>query len=149
MHCQHTTNEPREVKPRKNKEARKRRTQASDKKNSEKQEQSLTPAKIDPLRQGQQLDAIDQKPKHDSSKTEVTLDAVMLEEKGKRGNQKPNQSRNSQTKVFPSHMCNSPKMMHSQSTVHNKFFKKSNKSPPCSITSLKILPLVGTCTHQV
>ena len=45
-------------------------------------------------------------------------------------------------------MCNSPKMMHSQSPVHNKFFKKSNKSPPCSITSLKILPLVGTCTHQ-
>ena len=31
-------------------------------------------------------------------------------------------------------------------------FQKSNKSPPksppCSITSLKILPLVGTCTHQ-
>ena len=27
-------------------------------------------------------------------------------------------------------------------------FQKSNKSPPCSITSPKILPLVGTCTHQ-
>src|SRR6185503_12009607 len=27
-------------------------------------------------------------------------------------------------------------------------FQKSNKSPPCSITSLKILPFVGTCTHQ-
>ena len=30
-----------------------------------------------------------------------------------------------------------------------KVFQESNKSPPCSITSLKILPLVGTCTHQV
>ena len=108
---------------------------------SERQEQSLTQAKIDPLRQGQRLDAIDQKPKHDSSKTEVTLDAVMLEEKGKRGNPEPKQSRNSQTKVFPSHKCNSPKMMHSQSPVHNKFFKNqtslplvdhfSQNSPPC------------------
>ena len=52
-------------------------------KSSERQEQSLTQAKIDPLRQGQRLDAIDQKPKHDSSKTEVTLDAVMLEAEGK------------------------------------------------------------------
>ena len=58
-------------------------------KGSEKQKQSLNQAKIDPLRQGQRLDAIDQKPKHDSSKTEVTLDAVMLEEKGKRGDQEP------------------------------------------------------------
>ena len=53
--------------------------------NSERQDQSLTQAHIDPLRQGKWLDAIDQKPKHDSSKTEVTLDAVMLEEEGKRG----------------------------------------------------------------
>ena len=118
-------------------------------KGSEKQKQSLTQAKIDPLRQGQRLDAIDQKPKHDSSKTEVMLDAVMQEAEGKRGNQEPNQSRNSPNKVFPFHKCNSPKMMHSQSPVHNKFFKnQTNKSPPCSITSLKILPLVGTCTHQ-
>ena len=58
-------------------------------KTSERQEQSLTQAQIDSLRQGQRLDAIDQKPKHDSSKTEVTLDAVMLEEEGKRGNQEP------------------------------------------------------------
>src|SRR6185312_9506354 len=58
-------------------------------KNSEKQEQSLTQAKIDPLRQGQRLDAIDQKPKHDSSKTEVMLDAVMQESEGKRENQEP------------------------------------------------------------
>ena len=56
---------------------------------SEKQKQSLTQVEIDPLRQGQRLDAIDQKPKHDSSKTEVTLDAVMLKEEGKQGNQEP------------------------------------------------------------
>ena len=58
-------------------------------KSSERQEQSLTQAKIDPLRQGQRLDAIDQKPKHDSSKTEVMLDAVMQEAEGKRENQEP------------------------------------------------------------
>ena len=56
---------------------------------SEKQKQSLTQAEIDPLRQGQRLDAIDQKPEHDSSKTEVTLDAVMQKAEGKRGNQEP------------------------------------------------------------
>ena len=58
-------------------------------KSSERQKQSLTQAEINPLRQGQRLDAVDQKPKHDSSKTEVTLDAVMLEDEGKRGNQEP------------------------------------------------------------
>ena len=58
-------------------------------KSSERQEQSLTQAKIDSLRQGQRLDAIDQKPKHDPSKTEVTLDAVMQEAEGKRENQEP------------------------------------------------------------
>ena len=52
---------------------------------SERQDQSLTQAQIDPLRQGQWLDAIDRKPKHDSSKTEVMLDAVMQEVEGKRG----------------------------------------------------------------
>ena len=52
---------------------------------SERQDQSLTQAQIDPLRQGQRLDTIDQKPKHDSSKTEVMLDAVMLKAEGKRG----------------------------------------------------------------
>ena len=36
-------------------------------------------------------------------------------------------------------------MMHSQSPVHNKFFKKSNKSPPCSITSPKNSP---PCWHM-
>ena len=108
---------------------------------SERQNQSLTQAQIDPLRQGQRLDAIDQKPKHDSSKTEVMLDAVMQEAEGKRGNQEPNQSRNSPRKFFPSHKCNSPKMMHSQSPVPNKFSKIkqvsplfdhfSQNSPPC------------------
>ena len=79
-------------------------------KSLERQDQSLTQAQIDPLRQGQRLDAIDQKPKHG--------------------------------KVFPhSHKCNSPKMMHSQSPVHNKFFNNqtslllfdhfSQNSPPC------------------
>ena len=58
-------------------------------KSSERQDQSLTQVKIDPLRQGQRLDAIDQKPQHDSSKTEVTLDAVMQEAEGKRENQEP------------------------------------------------------------
>ena len=73
-------------------------------KSSEKQKQSLTQAEIDPLRQGQRqwLDAIDQKPKHDSSKTEVTLDAVMLEVEGKRG--KPgarNKADTHKPKLFP------------------------------------------------
>ena len=79
-------------------------------KSSERKEQSLTQAQIDSLRQGQRLDAIDQKPKHpqidslrqgqrldvidqkpnhDSSKTEVTLDAVMQAAEGKQENQEP------------------------------------------------------------
>ena len=67
----------------------------------------------------------------------------------RRENQEPIKAETPQAKFFPlSHKCNSPKMMHSQSPVHNRFFQKSNKSPPCSITSPKILPLVGTCTHQ-
>ena len=100
------------------------------KKNSEKQEQSLTQAKIDPLRQGQRLDAIDQKPKHDPSKTEVTLDAVMQEAEGKRGNQEPQPKQKLPLK-----------MMHSQS---------QNQTSLPLVRSLlpKILPLVGTCTHQ-
>ena len=91
-------------------------------KSSERQEQSHTQAQIDSLRQGQRLDAInqkpkhpqidslrqgqrlvaiDQKPKHDSSKTEVTLDAVMLEVEGKR--EKPgarNKADTPQAKLF-------------------------------------------------
>jgi len=112
-------------------------------KNSERQEQSLTQAKIDPLRQGQRLDAIDQKRKHDSSKTEVMLDAVMQEAEGKRGNQEPNQSRNSPNKVFPSHKCNSPKMMHSQSPVHNKFFKNQTSLPLVRSLLSKFSPLLA------
>ena len=54
-------------------------------KSSERQDQSLPQAQIDPLRQGQRLDTIDEKPRHDSSKTEVKLDAVMLAVEGKRG----------------------------------------------------------------
>ena len=87
-------------------------------KSSERQEQSLTQAKIDSLRQGQRLDAIDQKPKHNSSKTEVKLNAVMQEAEEKRGKiRSQKQSRHSPCKAFPSHKCNSPKMMHSQSPV--------------------------------
>ena len=79
-------------------------------KSSERQEQSLTQAQIDPLRQGQWLDAIDQKPKHDSSKTEVTLDAVMQEAEGKRG--KPgakNKAETPQAKLFPLTSATLPK----------------------------------------
>jgi hypothetical protein len=117
-------------------------------KSSERQEQSLTQAKIDPLRQGQRLDAIDQKPKHDSSKTEVTLDAVMQEAEGKRGNQEPKPKQK-----LPKQNFSLSQVQLSQNDALTKpcaqqVFQKSNKSPPCSITSLKILPLVGTCTHQ-
>ena len=117
-------------------------------KSSERQEQSLTQAKIDPLRQGQRLDAIDQKPQHDSSKTEVTLDAVMQEAEGKRGNQEPKPKQK-----LPKQNFSLSQVQHSQDDALTKpcaqqVFQKSNKSPPCSITSLKILPLVGTCTHQ-
>ena len=79
-------------------------------KSSERQELSLTQAKIDPLRQGQRLDAIDQKSQHDSSKTEVTLDAVMLEVEGKRG--KPgarNKADTPQVKLFPLTSATLPK----------------------------------------
>src|SRR6185436_18954272 len=107
-------------------------------------------SKIDPLRQGQRLDTIDQKIKHDSSKTG---NARHSHARSRGKTSKPGAKTKAETpqaKFFPlSHKCNSPKLMHSQSPVHNKFFKKSNKPPPCSITSLKILPLVCTCTHQV
>ena len=96
MYCQHTTNEPKEVKPEKNNEA-----QASDKRLRRARTVTYS-SKIDPLRQGQRLDAIDQKPKHDSSKTEVMLDAVMQEVEGKRG--KPgakNKAETPQAKLFP------------------------------------------------
>ena len=77
---------------------------------SKKQDQSLTQAKIDPLRQGQRLDATDQKPQHDSSKTEVTLDAVMQKAEGKRG--KPvakTKAETPQEKFFPLTSATLPK----------------------------------------
>ena len=92
------------MKPEKNKEA-----QASDEKLRKARTVTYS-SKIDPLRQGQRLDAIDQKPKHDSSKTEVTLDAVMQEAEGKRG--KPgakNKAETPQAKLFPFTSATLPK----------------------------------------
>ena len=76
-------------------------------KSSEKQEQSLTQAKIDSLRQGQQLDAINQKPKHDSSKTEVNRDEVMQEVEGKPGAKL--KAKTPQAKPFPLTSATLPK----------------------------------------
>ena len=112
-------------------------------KSSERQEQSLTQAKIDPLRQGQKLDAIDQKPKHDTSKTEVTLDAVMQEAEGKRENQEPKPKQK-----LPKQNFSLSQVQLSQNDALSKpcaqqVFQKSNKqvsplfdhfsqnSPPC------------------
>ena len=86
-------------------------------KSSERQEQSLTQAKIDPLRQGQRLDAIDQKPKHDSSKTE-----------GKRENQEPKPKQKLLKQSF-----SLSQMQLSQNDALSKpcaqqVFQKSNKS---------------------
>ena len=75
-------------------------------KSSERQEQSLTQAQIDSIRQGQRLDAIDQKSQHDSSKTEVTLDAVMLEEERKPGTIK---TKTPKAKFFPLTSATLPK----------------------------------------
>ena len=79
-------------------------------KSSEKQKQSLTQADINPLRQGQRLDAIDQKPKHDSSKTELTLDAVMqeAEEKQKKPGAKT-KAETPQAQFFPLTCATLPK----------------------------------------
>src|SRR6185369_27064 len=55
-----------------------------------------------------------------------------------------NQSRNSPCKAFPSHKCNSPKMMHSQSPVRNKFFKNQTSLPLVrSLLSQKFSPLLA------
>ena len=92
------------MKQKKNKEA-----QASDKR-LRKAGTVTHSSKIDPLRQGQRLDAIDQKPQHDSSKTEVTLDAVMQEAEGKRG--KPGAKTKAETpqaKFFPLTCATLPK----------------------------------------
>ena len=95
-----------------------------------------------PLRQGQRLDAIDQKPKHDSSKTEVTLDAVMLEVEEKRG--KPgarNKAETPQAKLFPLTSATLPKWCTLKALCTTSFskFKQvsplfkhfSQNSPPC------------------
>ena len=92
------------MKPEKNKEA-----QASDKR-LRKAGTVTYSSKIDPLRQGQRLDAIDQKPQHDSLKTEVTLDAVMQKAEGKRG--KPGAKTKAETpqaKFFPLTCATLPK----------------------------------------
>ena len=59
-------------------------------------------------------------------------------------NQEHKQSRNSSSLS----QMQLSQMMHSQSPVHNKFFK--NQTSLHLVRSLlpKILPLVGTCTHQ-
>ena len=79
-------------------------------KSSEMQERSLTQAQIDPLRQGQRLDAIDQEPKYDSSKTEVMLDAVMQEAEGRRGKiRSQNKTDTPHAKPFPLTSATLPK----------------------------------------
>src|SRR6185295_1980651 len=92
--------------------------------------------------QGQRLDAIDQKPKHDSSKTEVTLDAVMQEAEVKRGNQEPETKQTLPTQSFSLSQVQLSQNDALSKPVHNKFFKKikqvsplfdhfSQNSPPC------------------
>ena len=69
---------------------------------SERQDQTLTQAQIDSLRQGQRLE--------DRAKPEVTLDAVMLEVEGKRG--KPgarNKADTPKPKLFPLTSATLPK----------------------------------------
>ena len=78
-------------------------------KSSERQEQSLTQAKIDSLRQGQRLDAVDQKPKHDSSKTEVKLDAVIQEVEGEEKSGAKNKADTPHAKPFPPTSATLPK----------------------------------------
>ena len=92
------------MKPKKNKEAR-----ASDERLRKARTVTYS-SKIDPLRQGQRLDAIDQKPKHDSAKTEVTLDVVMQQAEGKQGNQEPKPKQKlPQEKFFPLTSATLPK----------------------------------------
>jgi hypothetical protein len=73
----------------------------------------------------------------------------MLEVEGKmRKTRSQKQSKHSPSKAFPSHKCNYPKMMHSQSPMHTKFFKNQTSLPLVRSLLQNILPLVGTCTHQ-
>ena len=143
MHCQHTTNEPREVKPKKNKEARKRRTQAGDKK----------------LRK---VRTITYSSKDWSPKTRATArrnrskaKTWLLKDRGNarrsharsrgktRKTRSQKQSRNSTSKAFPSHKYNSPKMMHSQGPVPNKFFKNQTSLPLVRLLLPKFSPLLA------
>ena len=110
-------------------------------KSSERQEQSLTQAQIDSLRQGQRLDAIDQNPKHDSSKTEVKLDTVILEAEGK---PEAKQSRHSPCKDFPSHKCNShPKDALTKPCAQQVFQEIKQVSPLFDHFSQKFSPLLA------
>ena len=98
---------------------------------SERQKQSLTQAHIDSLRQGQRLDAIDQKSKHDSSKTEVMLDAVMQEAEGKRENQEPKQKQKLPKKNFSlSQVQLSQNNALSKPCAQQVFFKKVKQVSP-------------------
>ena len=92
------------MKPEKNKEA-----QASDEKFGKVRTVTYS-SKIDPLKQGQRLDAIDQKPKHDSLKTKVTLDAVMQDVEGKqRKSGAKNKADTAKPKFFPLTSATLPK----------------------------------------
>ena len=73
------------------------------------------------------------------------LNAVMQEAEGKRENQEPNQSRK-----LPKQSFSLSQVQLSQNDALIKpcaqqVFQKSNKSPPCSITSLKNSP---PCWHM-
>ena len=114
---------------------------------SERQELSLTQAQIDSLRQGQRLDTIDQNPKHDSSKTEVTLDAVMQEaeeKRGNRGNQEPQPKQKLPLKcIFPSHVQLSQNDALSKPFAQQVFSKIKQVSPLFDHFSQKFSPLLA------
>ena len=113
-------------------------------KSSERQEQSLTQAQIDPLRQGQRLDAINQKPKHDSSKTEITLDAVMQAAEGKRENQEPKPKQKLPLNAFPPYQCNSHQMYAlSKPCAQQVFGSLKNQTISPLVRSLNFSPLLA------
>ena len=94
-------------------------------KSSERQEQSLTQARIDSLRQGQRLDAIDHKPKHDSSKTEV-----MQEVEGRRGKiRSQNKADTPHAKPFPLTSATLPKWCTLKAMCATSFSKIKQVSP--------------------
>src|SRR6185312_229220 len=65
-----------------------------------------------------------------------------------RENQELNKAETPTEMHFPLTSATLATCMHSQSPVHNKFLvlSKIKQFSSCSIT--KLLPLVGTCTHQ-